>query len=740
VPRLSPLRRRTAAARRDSLYLDPFSGGGGAENGSNTVVNLLTGLGTRGADASVYDQFRRPRWLGDMEVEALLVNALGKRIADLPAFEACREGFDLKATRAPNELVAARVAQYVSERSAELDLLGTLREARYLSRGYGSAIVVAGTSDMIRRDDLGKAVGVSLAGPPDPGARVVWLRTYDSRRWRILSYGPAWSPRFGQATSYAVRSLDWPEVEADYRPCGPARGGGAIPSRYAAELPIHGTRAWRDSTDDGYSIFDGLARDLARLLSGARGAEQALGSSGVGVYKIDNLAEKTRKDEAGVRAHIEAVDSARSFMNALILDRGHEDFDFKASGALSGVSDTIYSLGYLLSAATGIPMTLLFGMSPGGFSGGESEERNWVNYVRSVQRELERGVRRIVDLLVAEFAAEHPDVLPTAEAYEYEVIWNSLVVLSAAEEVDMRDKAAITAGRLVEAGVVQPREIRASMFGGGQWSYEIALDKTLDDDADRGQANLGAGEFASALALLQAYYAPGSSIPEGAARALLASADPALLNVADKIILPRTPAEAAATAGAPTALQLANEAAGLPVGGEAPAAPIVEVDAPPGATWLPADVCAARAGCTPAAVKRFAVEGLVASRPGGPRGARLYALEHLQEHLEGATRDRTAQEYPALAELDAAAPEPEHVAAQADPSGYSRFRRKVAAPGVALVLGRADRGGWEAVQVRLAAERFSEAEAKAWLEEHGFEAGDFAAAVEAEAAPPPDGD
>ena len=733
--RLSPLRARptpAAAPRRDAGYqIDPLAGVA-PDNGTNTVVNVLTGLGMRGADASVYDQFRRPRSLGDLEVEGLLTNALGKRIADLPAYEATREGFTLRATRSPNELVAARVAQYVAERSAELDLLGSLRRARYYSRGYGSALLVLGTEDAVLRDADGRPCGLDLAGPPQPGARVLWLGVYDSRWWRVLAYGRPWSPRFRQPIAYALRHADHPDVEADYRPWGTTRGRGSVPSQFAGEAPVHGMRAWRDSTSDGYSIFDGLARDLARLLAGAKGAEQAISNFAVGAYKIKDLYEKARRDEAGLREHIEAVDSAKSFMNALILDKDREEFEYKIA-PLSGVGETVNSLGYLLSAATGIPMTLLFGMSPGGFSGGESEERNWINYVRSVQREIERGARRVIDALVAEFAAAHPDVLPSAEAYEYEIAWRSLVVLTAQEEVDMRAKWALYIENLVKNGIVQPREVRASAFGGDSWTPEVALDKSLDEDQARAQANLGAGEFASALALVQAYYAPGSVIPERAARALLSTADPALLNVADLIILPRTAAEAASKD--PSAEELANIAAGVEPAAAAaaePAAPPPGEDGPapaedaPAATWLPAPACAERCGCSAAAVKRLAVEGLVASRPGGPRGARLFCLEHVQEYLEGATRDRTAQESDELAALVDPYPG-EHAARQADPSDFARFRRKTIAPGVALIYGRRSGAGagWEVQSVRLSAERYTAAEAREWLREHDFGASDF---------------
>lgn len=71
----------------------------------------------------------------------------------------------------------------------------------------------------------------------------------------------------------------------------------------------------------------------------------------------------------------------------------------------------------------------------------------------------------------------------------------------------------------------------------------------------------------------------------------------------------------------------------------------------------------------------------------------------------------------------------EHRARQSDPAQYARFARKELAPGVHAILGIKEGGGSEVQSVAFDAERFTPAQAKAWLEKHGFEAGSFEEAV-----------
>ena len=640
LPPARPTRRHDGGGSRASRADGPLpfdaeglNGWGTPSNGSNLVANFLTGLGLLGTDNSVANRFVRPRRLSWSEYEALHTDAIGRRIAELPGHEATREGYQVRPVRPKDAAAAQGVVDRLTSRSDDLHLLSRLCEARWRRRTFGSCLVVAGTEDCFVRDAADKVIGADFSRKLQRGSEVLWLRTFDARWYRVReTYGEG-HPLCGQPRLYEVRGWDRPQLDYDYE-----RLGARVPSTANVQL-VHASRVWRDAEPEGWSIFDGLARDLARFLSGARGAEDALTAMGVPVYEIKDLKDKLARDEAGVRAQIQAAHQAKSMVNALITEMGEERFDWRRL-QLGGVSDVVNSLGYVLSAATGIPMTLLFGMSPGGFSGGESEERNWLNYVRSVQRELGHGVQFVLDLLLGEMGVE-PDAFPFA------VEWNKLVVLDDLQTAQLRNEASQYWSRIITDNIVKPSEVRTSAFGGEGWSLDVSVTAATEEKT---QANLGAAEATATLALLQAYYEPGSVIPAGAARAYLAAIDPSLAGVAATMIEDRPPAPVlapavlgvgAAGAGAPAMLGAGSADPSL----DDPAAlaePVVPERAPDSKnTWLAADEIAGRLGCTASFVRRMWREGQVASRKGtGSNGARQYALEHALEAVEGVTTAR----------------------------------------------------------------------------------------------------
>ena len=631
--------RAFVANRADGVPFDPEGYGSWTPsiNGSNTVVNFLNGLGLGAGDTSTGLRFMRPRRLSWGELDALHVDAIGRRIAELPGHEATREGYQVRPLRVADAKRAQVVVDRLSARANDLELLSRLFEARWRRRTFGSCLLVVGTEDCFTRDATERVIASDFTQPLRVGAEVLWVRCFDARWYRIAeTYGEG-HPLCGQPRLYEVRGWDRPNLEADYKI------GARMPTTAYTRL-VHASRVWRDAEPEGWSIFDGLARDLARLLSSAKGAEDALSGMAVPVYTIPDLTEKLERDEKGVRAHVHAINAAKSMINAILLEKG-ETFEWQKL-TLAGVSDVINSLGYVLSAATGIPMTLLFGMSPGGFSGGDSEERNWHNYVRSVQRELGHGVSFVLRLLLGEMGVAN-------DAFDFAVDWNKLVVLTDLEAVDMREKTSQYWTRIIDKGIVKPSEVRSSAFGGEGFSYDIAVDATGTGEDDA-RANLDGREATAVLAMISAYFTPGSLITAEAARAYIVAINPSLLNIANTMIPDRPAAPTLAPAlGAPAATASTIGQASTPVpqlgagitvpSGDDPATP-QERPADVTNTWLTADDIAARLGCVVSYVKRLAREGRVALRPGGPRGAMLYALEHVAEAIQGAEIPRHGEQ------------------------------------------------------------------------------------------------
>jgi len=64
----------------------------------------------------------------------------------------------------------------------------------------------------------------------------------------------------------------------------------------------------------------------------------------------------------------------------------------------------------------------------------------------------------------------------------------------------------------------------------------------------------------------------------------------------------------------------------------------------------------------------------------------------------------------------------EHAARQLPPERFVRFARKQLAPGVSVILGIDENGTSHVQSLRFDKVRYSPAEARAWLQRHGFRA------------------
>jgi hypothetical protein len=356
-------------------------------------------------------------------------------------------------------------------------------------------------------------------------------------------------------------------------------------------------------------------------------------------------ANKTRAREAYGTAHAEADDGAPLLMD---LAAGEKASYVGPPGGLS-VVEPITGLGFMLSAAWGIPMTLLFGLSPSGLGGdGSSERDNWHNVVRKVQAELEPAVLEVYRALALELAAHLRDLaardvmagrteaararIETADALgkmDLAFTWAPLRVLDAVEEADWRLKTAQWQTQYLDKNVVRADEIRSSVFGGDSFSSEVRIvDKAGDAET---QKSIQVGTAQAALATLIA--AAAGEISSDTARAMLVALDPGFSTVA------------------------ATLTAGVPAKPPAPAAPTPAAldDAPLEAMWTEPQIRRAlQVGKT--TVARWVAEGKLKPFDAG-NGRRRYRKTEVEALYRGdpEAQEEGAEEAERLDALDAAA-------------------------------------------------------------------------------------
>ncbi|WP_237173030.1 phage portal protein [Paracandidimonas lactea] len=197
------------------------------------------------------------------------------------------------------------------------------------------------------------------------------------------------------------------------------------------------------------------------------------------VYGMKGLADMIQNDlEPVVQKRINLVDSVRGVLNTVAID-SEDDYDVKDMN-LSGVKDVIQELQVGLSAETGIPVTILFGRSPGGMNAtGEADFDGYHEMIEGLQRtRLTPALERIVSLIYAQSRFSDPPE-------DWKISWPALrsptdkeaaEVRKANAEAEAREMDAL--GAAVGLGTVSEEEARAHLMQLERYGLE------KDDGAD----------------------------------------------------------------------------------------------------------------------------------------------------------------------------------------------------------------------------------------------------------------
>lgn len=155
------------------------------------------------------------------------------------------------------------------------------------------------------------------------------------------------------------------------------------------------------------------------------------------------------------------------------MDAEKERFEYVAR-SLAGMPETLDRLALRLSAGTGIPVTLLMGQSPAGLNAtGASDIRLWYDNVRSQQNQyLTPRIGRVVRL--AFLAKDGPT--QGKEPEDWSISWRPLWQPTEKEQAETRYLTMQTDVGYIDRGVLSPRKVAESRFGGDRWSMETTID------------------------------------------------------------------------------------------------------------------------------------------------------------------------------------------------------------------------------------------------------------------------
>lgn len=316
------------------------------------LVNLVSGLGTsrdKGYAATYQFEF-----LDDYQAQtAYLSSALVRRAVDLPAEDSCREWREWQAEAAEISAIE-KVEQRLGVQSKVL-------EARRMARLYGGAALYLGTND----PDPMKPLDVSRLGKD--GIKYLLLLTKSDISPNDTDTDPM-SMTFRKPRRWSIRGTD------------------VHPSRVAI---FRGLRQLEPEYDGwGFSALNGMLDSIKRIDEGAANILSLVYEAKIDVISIPNLMANMQSRGSqyttDLLRRLQLAMTAKGMNGALILD-SQEEYSQK-SASFSALPEVLDRFMQLASATSGIPMTLLFGMSPAGMNAtGESDIRAYYDRIRVEQ-------------------------------------------------------------------------------------------------------------------------------------------------------------------------------------------------------------------------------------------------------------------------------------------------------------------------------------------------------------------
>ena len=388
--------------------------------------NLVANLGTS-RDKAFANGYAVSLLSDQMLLDAYRGSSVAKSVVDYPADDACREWRGWQAS-------ASQISA-IEDEEARLNLVSTVRDARIRARLYGGSAIYIGTGDADPEKPLSPET-VRRGG-------LQYLTVLDRQELGVeaLQLNPA-VPGYGKPVAYRVSGGGGSHMDIH-----PTRlvlfTGDDVPNNATAQ----GMSGWGDSVlqtaMEKVGHLDGTLANVASLVFEAK----------VDVIKIKDFTQSLRDGGAEYESlmlkRFALAMTAKGVNGTLMLDAG-EEYEQKTA-SFATLPDVIDRFMQVVSAASGIPMTRLFGMSPAGMnSTGEGDLRNYYDRVKQEQTlEIGPAMRVLDECLIRSALGVRPP--------ELHYTWRPLWQMSEVDRANVAEKI-VTAGNgllQMEAGSVE---------------------------------------------------------------------------------------------------------------------------------------------------------------------------------------------------------------------------------------------------------------------------------------------
>jgi phage-related protein (TIGR01555 family) len=413
--------------------------------------NVVTGLGSI-ADKHKHTRASANGIISDEALEDIYIgDGLGTSIVNMLPDDMFREGYTFDF---PDE-DPIKAEEYVDEYKALLENIGAvakIKEAFYWARLYGGAVILIGALDGQKLDVPLKVSRIRT---------IEYLRVIDRSDIEFSSIkfqDDPEKPRYGLPEFYPIKFISNNATSQTQN------------VHYSRIIEIHGnpiprgaTRYKREQRYWGISVLQNVEDKLSGVGSSIESVNHLLEEFSVGKYKLSNLADILSQEDGAelIKKRVEVMDLTRSVFHSMYFDK--EDDFYRENVSFTGVPEVLYILFMLVSAATGYPITRLFGVSPAGMnSTGESDMRNYYDKVRSKQGSEAEPIYLRLIRIISEWKG-YP------EPY---IKWNPLQQLSPKEQAEVdkliADKDQVVASTYqayINAGMMEPYQAAYLQFG-----------------------------------------------------------------------------------------------------------------------------------------------------------------------------------------------------------------------------------------------------------------------------------
>ena len=460
-------------------------------------VNTASGLGVSGVDKASAITFGATAAVDRVTLgELYRFDGIAAKIIDRPVWDSVRRGWSID-VQGEEDSSSEPIDKELADALQPLDLRTVYSEARKWARLYGDALVIAGLDDVVDGDleqpvlrygavnwlevvaaGYGGPVQREYADPADPSKVTMWVINPSGKNTAVRRVHPD--------RVHLVRGVPLPDELARFNDC------------------------WDDS------VIQRVWSALSRVATADGTGVTFLSERQYPVWKVNNLKGiLSGKNGAGMMARFEAMTVAKSIYKAIVLDKGNEEFDVLETSA-SGISDLLNIYPNRVAAVSNIPVTILYGTSPGGLNAtGESDFQGYYDFVEgSEQAEHLEPFLSWVTTLVME-----GDEGPTrGEVMPFAVNASPLSTPTEKETAETRAINANTDAVYIGNGVVSADEVRDSRYGGDVYGTEIVLTDTPDVAQVAAQMAQAAG--------IEQPVATGASAADAIPTAALAGVDP----------------------------------------------------------------------------------------------------------------------------------------------------------------------------------------------------------------------